>query len=583
MRYLFFLSLTLLFLSCNSDKKFKTVHPVKTHILKGNVQLENGTGNFGIEVFALPDGDKNREKEETIASAKVGADGNYTLKLPDSVKKYQIHFTAPNYVTYYKTFVTRDPAPELNVTLRPNAIGKDFDTLRVYGDFNDFSWDTMLDMTKIDSNHYEITIDYDKPEMKYQIKFNTEHHTYPNIVKGAQYEYDFGGDHQTIVKSDNGKYHIVVDLNNFVLIDNPNDRPESEGEYKNAPVNEIYGTLVKKLGSRLLSRLSQYFYIVVKRENEDYVKGWSEEDIQKTVDWTWKNYNQANKFADSLLETTKTPFIQDFVLAAKIKLMFMSDSADYDEAWALFEQIKSIPAEHNDVFNNFIHQEGFYKNSDKILTGIEAKINSIRDENEKIDMLYNYYYALKYKINDTNKLKEKVIAGFEKLKTMDIRQEWMKESVVNIIAGIKLKTETKAPNFEFTMLDARQSELKLFKGNWVLLHFWSINCGFCVQEIPYLVEAYNKYKDKNFFIVSIADCPDLKGTVNFIDEHKMDWFNTVTVEGYAKEAKNLYGINGVPTLFLINPDGDIVRGDDVNLRGSSLMKTLDKYVGGQEL
>jgi thiol-disulfide isomerase/thioredoxin len=570
----------LIFSSC--DRSLTERNKNGEVVLKGNVKLEEGVGNFGIEIFAFPEDIRFPDKKDLIKKTTADEKGNFTLVLPDSIQFYNIHFTAPNYVTYQSAFSILDKKSYIDVILRPNAVSTKFKKLNIYGDFNLWNWKTMADMTMKDSNHYEIIIDYGKPEMMYEIKFDCEEHTYPNIVEGASYEYDYGGDHRTKVKSDSGKYHIIVDLNNYTFYDNKKDRPKSEGHFINSPVNEIYPVIKSKLGRSSLSKLSQYFFIVVKQSNPDYLKGWSKEDIERTTKSTLKKYDEYLKLADSLLKTVKNSYLKDYLLGAKIDLLFMKDSVDYDEAWSLFEQIGKIPEEHDDCFTRFIcgiYGDNFEKNPEKIMNGIEKKIYLEKDENFRANLLYNYYRSFESKIEKDSTLRNKVITGLENMKELSIEEEWLKEAVPKMLARIKLQEMKMAPDFDFTLINAQKSKLSMFKGDWVLLHFWSVHCGWCVSETKYLVEAHEKFKNKNFSIISIADCPDIKGTVDYIDKNNMDWYHSITLEEYAKNAEMLYGVNGVPTLFLISPEGELKSGSDVDLRGTGLIPTLEKYIG----
>ncbi|MET7000791.1 TlpA disulfide reductase family protein [Chitinophaga defluvii] len=126
---------------------------------------------------------------------------------------------------------------------------------------------------------------------------------------------------------------------------------------------------------------------------------------------------------------------------------------------------------------------------------------------------------------------------------------------------------------DFVQEDVNGKLVKLssFRGKYVLVDFWASWCGPCRQENPNVVQAYNKFKDKNFTILGVSLDEDKSRWLRAIDQDKLSWTHVSDLRGWGNEVAQQYGVQSIPANFLVDPKGNIVAR---NLRGKALEEKL---------
>ena len=142
-------------------------------------------------------------------------------------------------------------------------------------------------------------------------------------------------------------------------------------------------------------------------------------------------------------------------------------------------------------------------------------------------------------------------------------------------------TDTTAPEIALASPKGKTLKLSSLRGKMVLVDFWASWCGPCRKESPNVVEAYQKYhqkefKDaKGFEVFSVSLDRDAEAWKQAILADKLVWkYHVLDAQGLA--AAN-YQVATIPNAFLLDGNGVIVA-SGAQLRGLNLHITLDKFL-----
>lgn len=113
-----------------------------------------------------------------------------------------------------------------------------------------------------------------------------------------------------------------------------------------------------------------------------------------------------------------------------------------------------------------------------------------------------------------------------------------------------------APDFSAKTIVGKDIRLSGCSGNVVLIDFWASWCGPCREEMPFLTELYQKYRDKGFVVLAVNIDTDIKNTNRFLDQLKAKpEFDILIDKGSA--IPPLYKLEGMPTTVFVDRKGVI--------------------------
>jgi len=142
---------------------------------------------------------------------------------------------------------------------------------------------------------------------------------------------------------------------------------------------------------------------------------------------------------------------------------------------------------------------------------------------------------------------------------------WVKASVLlllltsALLAGVSpVVGKTEAPDFTLTDIYGTEFSLSDYRGRVVLIDLFRIqpSCPPCIYAIPHLKGVYNKYSQNDLAMMSISvSSLDTAETIrnDFVEEYNIPWI--VACGGTQMASK--YSVSGVPTLVIVDAEGDI--------------------------
>ncbi len=136
-----------------------------------------------------------------------------------------------------------------------------------------------------------------------------------------------------------------------------------------------------------------------------------------------------------------------------------------------------------------------------------------------------------------------------------------------LAAGVAAATEP----FALKDVEGKTHRLADYRGQWLIVNFWATWCPPCLEEIPDLIAVKEARSDVQILGVAM-EFQDKKQVVQFADGM---FVNYPIVLGDKKSAESVGSVEGLPTTFIYDPQGNLKK----RVAGKITRKQLEALIG----
>ena len=144
-----------------------------------------------------------------------------------------------------------------------------------------------------------------------------------------------------------------------------------------------------------------------------------------------------------------------------------------------------------------------------------------------------------------------------------------------VTAKAQIKIGSQAPEIALPNAADSMVHLSSFRGKVVLVDFWASWCGPCRAANPAVVRLYNQYNNKGFQVIGVSIDSKKVAWQKAIVQDKINYIQLIDLAGWNSLVAEKYGVNQIPTSFLLDASGKIVA---IDLEGKQLENKIKELL-----
>lgn len=121
----------------------------------------------------------------------------------------------------------------------------------------------------------------------------------------------------------------------------------------------------------------------------------------------------------------------------------------------------------------------------------------------------------------------------------------------------------------------KRHALSDYKGKWLIVNYWATWCPPCLEEIPDLVNLYDRRKDKDLAVIGVVfEYKTRKEVDDYVDDMLMSY---PVVLGNQRIVQQIGSAAVLPTSYIYNPAGQLVK----TRRGLVTRQYIEQLISGK--